>query len=197
MKVAELLRLAVVSVAVLGLVYVVYEWYGSHGEEDDVRMQRATVSKVQDMVKLCSMEIYDEVPVKGRVGTRHLFGRMLLKASINFDIENLEIDASGDTLRVTLPAEEVQVLESTDDNAYMVIDTWNDRFMGSDTFTAAEENSMKAKVRANWVRGLYSGGTITRARAEAVDNLGNMLSKLLRRPVVVTDPSPKGKENSH
>lgn len=193
MKIAELLKPVVAAVVVFGIAYAVYSWYGKP-VDDDRGMQRATVSKVQDMVKLCSMEIYDEVPVKGTVGTRHLFGRMLLKASINFDIEDLEVDASGDTLHVILPAEEVQVLESTDDNAYLVIDTWNDRFMGSDTFTTAEENSMKAKVRTNWVHGLYRGGIVARARAEAVDNLGDMLSKLLRRPVVVDDPTPYGSE---
>lgn len=191
MKPIHIIRLLIAAAAVCGIAYIACTWHSTPAP-DNIQLQRATARKVEDVVKLCSMEIYDEVPVKGSIGTRHLFGRMLLKASVNFDIANLHIDTSADTIRVTLPPEEVEVLESTDDNAYIIIDTWNTRFLGSTTFTADEENSIKAKVRHNWLRGIYRNGTVARARAEAVGNLTHMLSATLHRPVIVTDPTPHG-----
>lgn len=191
MKVIRILRLLIILVVVAGVAGVAYWWYISP-DADNVKIHNATVKEVKDMVRLCSMEIYDEVPVKGHVGSRHLVAKMQLKGTVNFDLEKINADLAADTVRIALPPEEVEVLESTDDNSYVIIDTWNDEFMGSDNFTAAEENSMKAKVRANWLRRIYANGTVARARAEAVQNLGSMLSAILHKPVIVTDPTPQG-----
>lgn len=181
-----IILLAVAAVAGLG-----YWWYMSP-DADNVKIHNASIREVKDMVKLCSMEIYDEVPVSGSVGPRHLFAKMQLKGNVSFDLEKIDADLSADTVRIALPPEEVEVFESTDDGSYVVIDTWNDQFLGSDHFSTAEENSMKAKVRANWMRRIYRNGSVARARAEAVQNLSSMLSGLLHKPVVVTDPTPRG-----
>lgn len=91
-----------------------------------------------------------------------------------------------------LPPEKVEILESTDKDSYIVIDTWNDRFMGSGSFTTAEENKIKEKVKQNAIKSIYRKGYVKRARAEAAENLTAMLSALTSKPVVVTDPTPEG-----
>ncbi|MCM1036221.1 MAG: hypothetical protein NC406_02700 [Bacteroides sp.] len=191
MKAIRILRLLIVLVVASAAAGLAYMWYISP-DADNLTIHGATVKEVKDMVRLCSMEIYDEVPVKGHVGPRHLFAKMQLKGTVNFDLEKITADLAADTVRIALPPEEVEVLESTDEHAYVVIDTWNDDFLGSDHFTTAEENSMKAKVRAGWLRRIYTNGSIARARAEAVANLSAMLSGILHKPVIVTDPTPQG-----
>lgn len=191
MKAIRILRLLIVPAVACAAAWLAYRWCISP-DADNLSIHSATVKDVKDMVRLCSMEIYDDVPVKGHVGPRHLFAKMQLRGTVNFDLEKITADLTADTVRVTLPPEEVEVLESTDDDAYVVIDTWNDNFLGSDHFTTAEENTMKAKVRAGWVRRIYANGTIARARAEAVANLSAMLSGILHKPVIVTDPTPRG-----
>lgn len=193
MKIVNLLKPVIAIAIVAALAGVIYLWHSSPDAEDG-RIHNATVREVKDMVRLCSMEIYDEVPVKGSVGTRHLVARMRLRGTVSFDLDKIDADLTADTIRVTLPPEQVEVLESTDDNAYIVIDTWNDRLFGSDNFTAAEENTMKAKVRDNWTRRIYLNGTVARARAEAVHNLSAMLAGIMHKPVIVTDPTPRGSQ---
>ena len=58
--------------------------------------------------------------------------------------------------------------------------------------TDKEENQIKAKIKANSKKILYHNGTIERARAEGVKNLQTLMTKVYRKPVVVTDPTPKG-----
>ncbi|MDO4319540.1 MAG: hypothetical protein Q4C34_03090 [Bacteroidales bacterium] len=187
----KLFKLLVAVAVVACIAFWGYRWHVS-SDADNVKIHNATVREIKDMVKLCSMEIYDEVPVKGSAGTRHLVARMRLRGMVNFDIDKIDTDLSADTIRLVLPPEEIEVLESTDDNAYMVIDTWNDKFLGSDNFTTAEENAMKAKVRDNWLRRVYLNGTVAKARAEARQNLLTMLAGIMRKPVIVTDSVPRG-----
>ncbi|MBD5163229.1 MAG: hypothetical protein HDT09_00825, partial [Bacteroidales bacterium] len=69
---------------------------------------------------------------------------------------------------------------------------WCDSFFGSSNFTTDEENSIKAKVRDNYRRGIYQKGYVARARKEAVANLTSLLGGLTGKTVIVTDPSPEG-----
>ncbi len=152
----------------------------------------ATVREVKDMVRLCTVEIYEEVPVRGHVGDRHLVAREVLVGSISFDLDGLRLDMTADTIHVTLPREIVEVRESTEPGAYVVIDNWNDRLFGRANITAEEENMMKKLTLDSFIRAVYSKGYVRRARAEAVSNLTSMLTSFTGRPVVVTDPSPEG-----
>jgi len=155
-------------------------------------IHQASIKDVQTMARLQSMEIYDEVPVKGSIGSRHLVGRLRLRGNVEFDINSLDADLSADTVRLQLPPEIIDVYESTDEGSYIVIDTWNDSFFGKSNFTAQEENSIKAKVKGNWIKRQYANGTVQRARAEARHNLQTMLCMTLGKPVVVSDTTPKG-----
>ena len=178
----------IVAVATVGLLAYIFV----SPEVDGASMHESTINNVRTMARLQSMEIYDEVPVKGSIGSRHLVGRLRVRGNVGFDIDKLDADLSADTVRLYLPAEVIDVYESTDPGSYIVFDTWNDALFGKSNFTTAEENSIKAKVKANWIKRLYANGTVARARAEATGNLQSMLSLTLGKPVVVSDSTPRG-----
>ncbi|MBD5185384.1 MAG: hypothetical protein HDS92_02120 [Bacteroidales bacterium] len=185
------IRTIIVLLILVAAGFVAYKWYVAP-EADNVTMQEAKITDVSPMLRLCSVEIYDDVPVKGTIGDRHLFGRVALKGSISFDLDSVKMTESGDTLSVTLPREIVDVYESTDAGAYQVIDTWSDSFMGSSNFTTAEENKIKSNVRDNYRKGIYQKGYVARACKEAVANLTSLLGGLTGKTVIVTDPAPEG-----
>lgn len=192
MKTKKIFPIIAAAILLGGILLIVSLNRKSSQQSGDLTIDGAMVKEVESMVRLCSMDIYEETPVKATIGNRHLFGRITLKGSITFDLERIVLKMSGDTLRVQLPPEKVEILESTDKDSYIVIDTWNDRFMGSGSFTTAEENIIKEKVKQNAIKSIYRKGYVKRARAEAAENLTAMLSALTSKPVVVTDPTPEG-----
>lgn len=192
MKTKKIFPIIAAAILLGGILLIVSLNRKSSRQSGDLTIDGAIVKEVESMVRLCSMDIYEETPVKATIGNRHLFGRITLKGSITFDLERIVLKMSGDTLRVQLPPEKVEILESTDKDSYIVIDTWNDRFMGSGCFTTAEENKIKEKVKQNSIKSIYRKGYVKRARAEAAENLAAMLSALTSKPVVVTDPTPEG-----
>lgn len=192
MKTKKIFPIIAAAILLGGILLIVSLNRKSSRQSGDLTVDGAMVKEVESMVRLCSMDIYEETPVKATIGNRHLFGRITLKGSITFDLERIALKMSGDTLRVQLPPEKVEILESTDKDSYIVIDTWNDRFMGSGSFTTAEENKIKEKVKQNAIKSIYRKGYVKRARAEAAENLTAMLPALTSKPVVVTDPTPEG-----
>lgn len=192
MKTKKIFPIIAAAILLGGILLIVSLNRKSSRQSGDLTIDGAMVKEVESMVRLCSMDIYEETPVKATIGNRHLFGRITLKGSITFDLERIALRMSGDTLCVQLPPEKVEILESTDKDSYIVIDTWNDRFMGSGSFTTAEENKIKEKVKQNAIKSIYRKGYAKRARAEAAENLTAMLSALTSKPVVVTDPTPEG-----
>lgn len=183
-------RIIIVSVivilAVLSGCALYYMWKTSPDVSRST-IYDAKITDISPMLQLCSVEILEDVPIKASIGSRHLFASMAVKGSISFDIDDLEMEEKGDTLIVKLPREIVEIRESTEPGSYKVIDTWNDKLLGSSRFTTAEENLAKAKVRENYRRSLYKRGYVSRARKEATANLTNMLSAVTGRTVIVTD----------
>lgn len=179
----------IVKVAIAVCVVAAVAWfvvrYTQSPEADRVRMHEASVSDVRAMARLCSVDIYEEIPVKGHIGKRHLFARMRIMGSISFDLDSLEMTERGDTLVVSLPEPIVEIREATDPDSYRVIDTWNEGLLGSSYFTTAEENEMKGRVLAGYRDALYRKGHVSRASSEAARNLADMLSGLTKRPVKV------------
>lgn len=161
-------------------------------ESEPRGMHASSVKEIRAVARLCSTDIYDEVPLRGSIGTKHIFARMLLQGSISFDLDKLQAEVGADTVRVTLPPEIVELRESTAPEAYMVVDTWNTRFFGSDNLTAAEENAIKRKMLDHRLKHIYARGYVRRARTEAARNLAKMLRAVYGRPVIVTDPTPNG-----
>lgn len=177
---------------ILAVICGVAIWWLCSPEVDRVKVSEGKISDIKPMVQLCALEVYEDVPVRGDIDSRHLFAKTALNGYISFDLEKLATEERGDTLRVILPPEVIEVRESTDDGAYRVIDAWNDDFFGSSNITTAEENAFKTRAQDNFRKGLYSKGYVKRARSEAVTNLTSMLSALTGRPVVVVDPTPEG-----
>ncbi|MDE5807418.1 MAG: DUF4230 domain-containing protein [Muribaculaceae bacterium] len=192
-NIAKILKWLTLLLVLVGAVWAVV-WFRRSGEEvPPARIEKAKVIDVRPMLKLCSVEIYEDVPIKANIGKRHLFARARLTGNILFDLERARSEWSGDTLVVILPPEIVQIRESTDPGSYEVIDTWNDRFLGSSNFTASEENEIKRKAVDQWRRQLYKRGYVRRARAEAISNLGNMLAPFaVGKEVRIVDPAPEG-----
>lgn len=176
------LLLALAATALTG--WLVYAW-SSAPDADRAKVEPAKIKNIQEMAQLCTTEIYEDVPIRGRIGTRHIFARMTVNGSISFPLDSTSIHTGHDTIVVTLPRERVEILESTVPGSYQVIDTWNDSFLGSSNFTTAEENKIKDMIRARLVQNLYRSGTVKRARADAAENLKSLISASTGRPVTV------------
>ena len=181
--------IVIIILAAIG--FGAYKW-GLAPEASKVTMQEAKITDVSPMLRLCTVEIYDDVPVKGSFGKDHIFGRMTLKGSISFDLENVAMTENNDTLSLTLPREIVDIQESTDAGSYQVIDIWTDSFIGKPNITTAQENSIKSKVRDNYRKDIYRKGYVERARKEAAENLSSLLKGLTGKTVIVSDPTPQG-----
>lgn len=182
----------VVAVAVGVGAWMAYRHF-TRPTEIEVSTGKAGLAK--EMARLCSVEIYNEVPVLDTVNQKVIFAVQKQSGSISFDMENLEIDDSGDTVMVVLPREIVEVYESTEKDSWKVIDTkaiGPMAMLRSDKLTLAEENRVKNKLKSNSVDRLYSNGTVRKARKDASENLTRMLEAIYRKPVAVTDPTPNG-----
>lgn len=175
------------TVAVVLTVAAVIAWraWTTSPEADRVKLTPARVSEIKSMVELQTVEIYEELPLKGSIGKRHLVGRMAMEGTVGFNLEKLQVAERGDTIVVTLPPAKVTLRESTQPGAYQVIDTWSDDLMGSAQFSTAEENVMKRKLLEGAERGIYNKGYVASARANAERSVKRLLEASTGRPVVV------------
>lgn len=168
-------------------------FYFNANKEEKITVDEGRINEVKTMVQLCTMVIYKEVPVLDTINNKVIAAIQKQQGSISFDIENLQIDTEGDTVKLTLPREIVEIRESTEDNSWQVIDTKNIGFLGAirnDRLTDREENRVKAKLKRNSINKLYKDGTVRHARSEAAKNLQIMLERIYRKPVVVIDSNP-------
>lgn len=182
-----LVKISVSLILVLAIIAVLFFFVNS-GKESKVTVDDGRINEVKAMVRLCAMEIYKEVPVLDTIGKKVVVAVQKQQGSISFDIENLQIDAEGDTVRMVLPKEIVEIRESTDDDSWQVIDTKNIGFLGSfrsDRLSEREENRLKAKLKRNSIDMLYNDGTVERAKVEAAKNLKDLLEKIYRKPAHV------------
>lgn len=195
MKKIIIFKLAIAAVIVvcvaIGVVYVA-SLFKNSGTEVTYDVSKGKVADVKQMAELCSVDIYSEVPVLDTINGKVLFGIQKQRGTISFDLEKMQVDATGDTVRVVLSPEIVRLYESTDSNAWEVIDTKSLKPFHSGKFTAEEDNLVKTHIQAKSIRELYRNGTVGRARAEARENLEGIYGKLFRKPVKVTDPTPQG-----
>lgn len=182
-----LLILLLAALCVVGFLW----WKASQAESTAHDIEPARIVDIRPVVKLCTVEINEDIPVKGKIGTKHIFARQTLTGTISFDLESIKEQWRGDTLIVHLPKERVEVYESTAPGSYKVIDTWNDQLFGSSNFSTAEENQVKEQARHEFISRLYGRGIIDQARKNAVDRLRAMLPPLTGgSPVLVLDTLP-------
>lgn len=181
----------VIAVVAAGL----YLYFSLSSPNNTIDVDKAKVSRIETMARLCTVDIYSEVPVLDTINGKVMFAIQKQKGSVSFDLEKLKVDADGDTVKITLPPETVELYEATDKNSWEVIDTKAIGRMAmfrSDKFTIAEENAVKAKIKGKSTKLLYRNGTIERARAEGARNLQALMEMVYDKPVRVTDPTPKG-----
>lgn len=155
----------------------------------------ARIADIKELARLCAIDIYTEMPVLDTVNNKVMFAVQKQTGSISFDMENLKPDDSGDTVRVTLPPEIVELYEATSRNSWEVIDTkaiGPMAMLRSDKFTLQEENVVKSHIRQKSIKLLYTNGTVRKAREEGAAELKRFLEMAYRKPVVVSDPTPEG-----
>lgn len=185
----------IVVLLVVAIIYVTRQFKDPGEPVPVANIEPAKIIDVRPMVKMCTMEIQEEIPVRGKIGSRHLFGKARMLGTISFDLETLQSRWQGDTLMVVLPAEIVDIRESTEPGSYKVIDRWNDHLFGSSNFTTSEENGIKRAAVEKWREEIYNKGYVRRARSEAVTNLEGMLRPFVGDGTVITiiDPIPEGR----
>lgn len=184
--------LIIISAIIVG---VVFAGYLLLKRGDTIEVRKGEISKVEMMARLCTVEIYNEVPILDTINNKVIFAIQKQKGNISFDMERLQVTDSGDTVRIILPPEIVELYESTDDNSWEVIDT---KAIGplsmfrSDRMSLDDEKAIKDRIKAKSIRYLYRNGTIERARREGAADIELIMRQIYRKPVKVTDPTPKG-----
>lgn len=179
------------------LAFLGWQFYRYFQRPEEIEVLPSRPGDVKEIARLCSTEIYNEVSVLDTVNSKVMFAVQKQTGSISFDMEHLKIDDAGDTIRIVLPPEIVEVYESDEKNSWEVIDTkaiGPMAFLRSNKFTTAEENRVKSKLKANSIKRLYSNGTVSQARKDAVENLTRLMEGIYRKPVIVTDPTPEGSQ---
>lgn len=181
--------------AIVVVAIVLFFWLGA--PKKSIEIGKGQISDITTMAQLCTIDLYNEVPVLDTINDKVLFAIQKQRGSVSFDIENMQVNTDGDTVKIVLSPEIVEINEATEDNSWQVIDSKSLSLNGynplaSDKLTDEEENQLKAKIKANSKKILYHNGTIERARAEGVKNLQTLMTKIYRKPVVVSDPTPKG-----
>lgn len=187
-------KLILIAAAIIAaFVIILYFSFASHKKTIDV--SKGQISKIETMAQLCAIDIYSEVPVLDTINDKVIFAVQKQKGSVSFDLEHMQMDTDGDTVKITLSPEIVDLYEATEDNSWEVIDTKAIGTMSifkSDKFTDKEENAVKANIKRNSKKLLYHNGTIERARAEGALNLQTLMEKVYNKPVKVIDLTPKG-----
>lgn len=162
-------------------------------DAEDIEVKKGRINDIETLARLCSTDIYAEIPVLDTINGKVLFAIQKQRGSVTFDMENLTVDESGDTVIIILPPEVVEIYESTEPDSWQVVDT---KAIGplamlrSDRVNIREENQLKEKIRQKAIRRYYDNGTIARARVHAARTIESMLSRIYRRPVTVIDPTP-------
>lgn len=166
-------------------------YHAARPEKDDIEVRKGRLHDIETMARLCSVDLYAELPVLDTINGKVLFAVQKQRGSVTFDMDQLAVDDSGDTVKITLPPERVQIFESTDPDSWEVIDT---KAIGplallrSDRLNIRDENRLKDRIRQKAVRKFYDNGTVARARAQAARTLESLMGKIYRRPVTVIDP---------
>ncbi len=192
------LKYIIIGIILVSAIITARIIYQRTHQGDEVEILPAKAGVAEEMARLCSIEIYNEVPVLDTVNSKVIFAVQKQSGNISFDIDNLKVQDSGDTVRVILPREIVEIYESTEKDSWQVIDTkaiGPMSILRSDKMSVAEENRVKQKAKAKAIARLYSNGTVRKARRDGAENLKRLLEPVYRKSVVVTDTAPNGTPN--
>ena len=177
--------LVLVLAAIVGTLW----WVESHRVSADTIP--ATLEDVKGMVKLCALEIHDDVPIRDSINGKWIFAKGKINGYVTFDLERMEYEVKGDTIIVMLPPEKVEIYESTDKGAYRVYDAWDNTLFGKGEITTAEENALKERMKQRYINAVYSKGYVRRARKSAKETLTKLFGHL-DGTVILVDRYPDG-----
>lgn len=186
----RIIKIVIALVGMCALVWVVYVL--AFASNDKVIVGKGKINKVDTMVELCSIDFYNEVPIIDTVQNWECFAKQKQRGSISFDIENLDIDANGDSVLIILPPEIIEIMEATDDKAWETVDSKDLRWLRTSKAPVEVWSIVKKNALIKSKKNLYQAGIVERARAEGAENLQVLMEKVYNKPVKVTDPTPKG-----
>ncbi|MBD5290569.1 MAG: hypothetical protein HDS24_00625 [Bacteroides sp.] len=175
------------ALIIAGIGIWVWSSVSTRNKEPEVTVAPAKMSHLGAIARLCTVELYAEVPVLDTIGNKVIFGIQKQRGRISFDIENLDIDPTADTIRVRLPKEHIEIYESTEPGSWEVVDTKNLSLIGSSKMTAEEENAVKRRIAENSRKRMYADGTVKRARKEGRATLSRLLAAFYNRTAIVSD----------
>lgn len=183
-------KCALTAIIVIGIAAAIY--FSFRPKKEEISVGQAEIADIRSFASLCSMDFYNEVPVIDTIHSRVLVGIQKQRGSILFPLDDLAINPETDTIRISLPTERIELYEATDPDSWHVVDT---KYIGalplihSDTMPLEDENIIKRRMMKNSRRALYEDGTVLRARCHAAHTLADLLSKLYRRPAIVSYPT--------
>ena len=99
-------------------------WRSGEGSTN-MTVSETKLSEIKEMVKLCSLEVRDDVAIKDSINGKWIFAKNTINGYIRFDLEKLDYQLRNDSVFIFLPPEEIEVYESSSPNSYEVIDTWD------------------------------------------------------------------------
>ena len=174
-----------IVILIIGIAgYMMWQRWQASPAPERVRYEPAKISDIRSMVELQTVSVWQEIPFKATIGSRHLVGRVSVEGTIGFDLEKITLEEQGDTLHVTLPPATLTLRESTRPDAYVIYDSWNDKLLGPAVFSAAEENLAKAHVLESVRRNIEKRGESAKARKSALESVARLLSNATGRPVM-------------
>ena len=185
-----------VMIGVLALWIVAAVWNGCRKRseaEDPTRKMIASVLGVRDVLRVTTVEGERAVPVtyNGADGT-NAFGVGTYRYRISYDIDSLRSYRSGDSLLlIRLPKETVRILED-ESEGFRILDVWGAGFLRrllGTALTTEHENRMKQMATNRLLQILETDGTISKAREEAIETVGELFSlSVIGGRVVVLPP---------
>lgn len=166
-------------------------WRSSQASTN-MSISETKLSEIKDMFKLCSLEVRDDIAIRDSINGKWIFAKNTVNGYVRFDLEKLDYQTCNDSIVIFLPPEEIEVYESSRDNSYEVIDTWNQSLLDLRNLTAAEETAIKKRVADRYKASFYEKGYVSRARSSAVATLSTLLSRMDDGKITVVDLYPDG-----
>lgn len=69
----------------------------------NMTVSETRLTEIKDMVKLCSMEVRDDVAIKDSINGKWIFARNTINGYIRFNLENLDYQVKNDSITIILP----------------------------------------------------------------------------------------------
>ncbi|MDE6582453.1 MAG: hypothetical protein K2K47_08015, partial [Duncaniella sp.] len=122
-KNTKLNRKLIILAAIAAVILVVAIYFSLPSYKKTIEVGKGRIANIETMAQLCVIDLYNEVPILDTINDKVMFAVQKQRGSVSFDLENMHIDADGDTVKVTLSPEIIDIYEATEDNSWEVIDT--------------------------------------------------------------------------